>query len=145
VITIESTQLPALIGLEGITSLYGSKPNTVYAWKRRGRFGPPDAEVSGKALWYADRFRDPDDPKDIDLGERPALPPLMGIADVAVAFDVTVHAVEQWHKRTRDADDATPSPPAPRLTISYAPIWLPEDWQPFADATGKPYNPPAPD
>jgi hypothetical protein len=143
VITIENVQLPALIGLEGIAEFYRVPRNTVYTWKRRGRFGPPDREVSGKGIWYADRFRNPDDPKDIDLGERPALPPIMGIADVAGAFGVTVHAVENWHKRTRDADEAsTPAPPAPRLTISYAPMWLPEDWRPFAEATGRPYNPP---
>ncbi|MBT2226232.1 hypothetical protein [Nonomuraea sp. NEAU-A123] len=142
-ITIESMQLPALIGLEGIASLYQRKPNTIYAWKRRGKFGKPDLEVSGKSVWYADRFRNPEDPTDIDLGERPALPPILGIADVATAFDVTVHAVEAWHKRTRDADEAsTPAPPPPRLTISYAPMWLPEDWRPFAEATGRPYNPP---
>ena len=99
--------------------------------------------MSGKAIWYGDRFRNPADPTDIDLGERPALPPIMGIADVARAFGVTVDAVENWHKRTRDADEAsTPAPPLPRLKISYAPMWLPQDWEPFAEATGRPYNPP---
>lgn len=142
-ITIETQALPALIGLEGIITLYGRKPNTVYGWKGRGRFGEPDAVVSGKPIWYADRFRNPADPKDIDLGERPALPPLMGTADVAKAFGVTVDAVDQWFKRTRDAHDTTPTPPDPRLTISYTPIWLPDDWRPFAEATNREYNPPA--
>lgn len=146
VTTIEKTALPALIGLEGIAELYRVKPNTVYSWRRRGRFGEePDAEVSGKAIYYADRFRNPDDPTDIDLGERPALPPLMGIKDVAEAFGVGVNAVEKWGLRTRDTQaPETATPPPPRLVISYTPIWLPDDWRPFAEATGRPYNPPTP-
>ncbi|KAA9379591.1 hypothetical protein F5972_08010 [Microbispora cellulosiformans] len=138
----EDTQQPALIGLDGIAEFYRKPPNTIYSWKRRGKFGPPDAEVAGKAIWYRDRFRDPGDDRNIDLGERPPLPRLMGIADVAKAFAVKVGAVEKWSLRTRDSGDTTPRPPEPRWVISYTPIWLPEDWRPFAEATHRPYDPP---
>jgi hypothetical protein len=154
--------IPDLVGLEWIAAFYKVSPNTVYSWKSRGeKLGTPDLSVPTTAaaakgggsrrsttdIWYADRFRDPANSNDIDLGERPPLPQLLGIAQVAEAFGVTKKALEKWSERTRDTDDPAatlPPPPEPRLKISRTPLWLPEDWRSWAEATHRPYNPPPP-
>lgn len=134
---IGQENLPDIIGLDGLITKFGVSQNTIYSRHRRGAYGTPDKVVSGTPIWWADRFAG----LEIDLGPRPPLPVLLGPLEVAEAFDVKRTTIAIWQRRTRDRDVKTPEP---ALVISHTPIWLPEQWLPFAKATGRPYNPPKP-
>lgn len=140
--------VPAIVGLDGLIELYGVKRNTIYSQHRRGKFGTPDGVVSGTPLWWADRFSG----AEMDRGERPPLPVLLGPVEVAAAFGVQRSTIHVWRvrklERKKAREDTAETPvdemPEPALVISYTPIWLPDQWKPFAKATGRPYNPPKP-
>lgn len=125
-----------------LRDFYGNpNDNTFYSWRSRGWFGEPDITLSGTDMWYRDRFRDPANPRDVDHGPRPALPVLLGRAEVAEAFEVKAYpTVDSWRRRYRDKAVGLPEPV---MTVSRTDIYTPEQWIPFAAATGRPYNPPA--
>lgn len=125
-----------LAGVDDVIAKWGIARSKAYADKRRLKWGPPDWTVTGIGVWLADRFGD--EPGDVDLTriDRDALPPLLGIHEVATCFDVTVRTVETMRTRGRQ-DVKTPDPYA---VIGRTPVWWPPTWEEFARLTGRRFD-----
>lgn len=146
-IKLETDEIPALLGIDGVATLYGVPPGTAYSWSARGQIGKPDAVVSRRALWRRDRFPDEPSATRLDLIDQTARPPLpvvlLGPAGVAEAFHVQPRTIEAWRRRARDLPATSPErPPAPLMVVALTPIWAAAQWRPYADAKGKRYAPP---
>lgn len=140
-------EIPNLIGIDGIAELFQVPRNTAYSWAARGRLGKADAKLSTRAMWHADRFPEHPDPTRLDLIDKGRRPPisvvLLGQMELAEAFRVQLATIEAWRRRARDLPAGDPlKTPDPRFEISVTPIWVAEDWKPYAVARRRWYDPP---
>lgn len=142
--------VPELIGVDAVIRMYGVRPNTAYSWASRGKIGRPDAKVSKRALWLKSRFPKPRIGMEhaellakIDHGRRPLLTVvLVGPMEVAAAFEVQTKTVEAWRRNARGLRPYDPmSTPEPLVVVSQTPIWVAEDWEPYAERRRIAYTP----
>lgn len=118
------------IGTPEIAKIRGVAVGTVTSWRNRGTLAPPDQVVSGVAVWRRAAIEDPD-------GEHEPLPRLVSLQEVARMFGVDLKTVNMWRYRDRTGMWKNIRLPVPVGNVGNRPLWLPAQWIPFAEQTGR--------
>lgn len=125
-----------LVGPTEVAAKWGVDRDMAYSAKRRLKWGPPDWIASGAHVWLADRFGDK--PREVDLTpiDRDALPPLLGLEELAICFGVAYSTMANMRKRLRQ----DVKPPQPYTLIGGKPVWWAPAWTDYVRITGRKFD-----